>query len=414
MNSSNPLQDSLFLRVWNVGSSARSSSIRNFSAEGEGAALRRLVETGWVKAAILFDLKCPNCGRQYELVNRDSVLVCGNCGTHIDTRTEFRVERYTYEPSFQTLVTEIVSTLATAKICRGDDQFRPPPVEGFHYIGRFSSASDAQIEVFLAKGELKPRPLRELWGLALEMGFNGLVVCPGISEETERILSLVAASIPLLCVSADSLPQAETLVQIAGFPTFRADLSTRVSAFAQVLGGPAKSRGRLSPVVPDEIDELAKSGGRRFEAPALRLMMTIGVSEHVNAPGYLPDGLLLLPDGFWIVDVKSSEQGFAFDVSERDKAFRYISTVQAEYRTPLDGWTFYGEIVLTRTDPLQVNHLRSARDYFLSEGVRSTVVPSVSKGCGTSSNGLGTTRVTGTSMTLHRIRSSCCYWPAVP
>jgi hypothetical protein len=88
----------------------------------------------------------------------------------------------------------------------------------------------------------------------------------------------------------------------------------------------------------------------------------------------VPDGLLVLPDGVWIVDAKSSEGGFSYPQPERDKAWRYLETIEKRMDQFTSSWRFYGEIIVTNTDALLARDMERARMDLRARGTTSIVV----------------------------------------
>jgi hypothetical protein len=284
----------------------------------------------------------------------------------------FKHEYYRYVPNFDSLLGWIAETLDKGGLSLHATS-RHSDIEHILDAGEIIKHPNVSLDLFLATGAVDTRALAEIWVLLVQRGTLGVLIHPGMSEDAAKLVALTFASVPFITIEAVELPNVSSIDQIVDFPRFRAEIARLLQTvtFPQSVELTGVAPG-VSPL-PTGIDALARTGGEQFQAPAISLLHTLGAPEVLPKEAYCPDGILLLPDGFWLVDTKSSIDGFKFSVPEREKSRRYVRTFEEKQDSSSD-WTFFGEIILTRTDVLGPQTIRRARDFLLAEDLRSSIV----------------------------------------
>ena len=180
---------------------------------------------------------------------------------------------------------------------------------------------------------------------------------------------------PVLALEYPRLENPDVAQQIALFPKYRDLVTESLAEIARRLNpdGKDSTTDLFEGDSEGQIDQLARTGRERSQLPALKLLMALGPTVGFTKAPWVPDGVLLVPGGFWIVDPKSSEKGFSFSTSERDKIARYLNVLEKQEHLFGPSLKFHGEIIITRTDPINLSAIESATSYLRSRRPDSVV-----------------------------------------
>ncbi len=363
------LLDPITYAVWEAGHSVTFQELEILGLSDLGDRLTKLREAGVLRADLRSGLVCPNCLTPLEYIRRNTLLVCG-CGYKADIVAQFDPRWFRFSPEFVRIWDGISSALKVPGLdVRVEKTHRE--IEHVIEIGMLSKKEEPGLRVFLCTRRMDVRPLSEVWTSLVQRQEIGMILHPGLTPEAECLVGLTAASIPMYLQHVLHLDEGDSVNRILQFPRFRREIDQRIDSIKKRMYGVAEE---VSVPAKPNLEELSRIGGERFQAPAIGLLHTLGAPETLPKREYQPDGTLLLPTGYWIIDTKSSQKGFTFSTSERDKAKRYVQALEEKPGQSEDGWAFFGEIILTRTGHVDSKLMGRVNDYILASGLRSSLV----------------------------------------
>lgn len=364
MSTSNPDTDQLML--WQRGGLSSASELGPWSPE-RAEEVDGKIASGLINRQMLSAIDCPDCHVRMTLVKR-AVLVCEKCKNTIDTRKDFRPEFYSYSANLKDVVKRSVDALHSVGLTEAGVSPIVPDFASMRWVATLNDSEGRSVELLLATERVKQRGLHEAWGWARSNGHKAILIHPGLTKAAEQLLEFGVESSPIFALDFQRLWSEPGLRQAANFPRFRDRVSLALSAISNGLAGPSIEHDGEGLFDNSEaaLEELARSGGERYQRPALKLLMTLGPTYPFSKAGWVPDGVLLDPAGFWIVDPKSSELGFSFSTAERDKIARYLGVLDAKQSALGRSLRFRGEILVTRTAPIDASRLRLAADFIRS------------------------------------------------
>ena len=364
--------EEVLVRIWRVGHPA---SLEEIDLDLDRASLEkeigRLHVAGKINGQLRANLVCEQCGNPYEYAHADRVLTSA-CGNTVDLSQQFKPDFYRYVPNFDQLGKWVTQSLAREEF-RTHSRSQNSQIEHIVDLGQITRPPSLSLDLFLSTTVVDTRSLAELWVLLVRRGRLGVLLHPGMSEEATELAALTFSSMPFISIEAAELASPAVVSQVAEFPGFRTEIERMLERTRSVPEIDSLSGSSDDDPLPVGIGVLARVGGERFQAPVISLLHTLGAPENLPKTPYCPDGILLLPDGYWLVDAKSSLDGFSFSVPEREKARRYVRPFEERQGSSSD-WTFFGELILTRTDVVDSATIRRARDFLLAEDLRSSIV----------------------------------------
>ena len=375
MNRSQHLTDPLLIATWQDGKPLSAGALGARTPEELGR-LKRLVETGLVEKTLLSSVRCEKDGERLKPVDRSRALVCPRCSTTIELDKPESLGFYTFQVGFPELAKQTKAAFKAHGLPIGQEGAFPSGREILS-IGTASGEGGTSIEILLARKRVGPSALLATWGYCATSSRISVLIHPGLSEQAESYLRLSFQACPIYALHASGLGD-DTLFEAARkFPKFRRTVESRLKGVESVLfpDGRKPSVEEVDPFGVDA-DELAKHGKASYEPTALSLLSILGPTLPFSRRGgvrQVPDGILLLPDGVWIVDAKSASDHFRYQQSQRDQVWRYLETIERR-RDHFDAhWRFYGEVIVTLTDPLDPVEIERARRDLRARGTSAVV-----------------------------------------
>lgn len=359
--------------VWSKGGSVSIEQLSEFGGVDDTWKKEEICENYYLKAELRGNITCRKCEGVMKSVKSDTILVCPSCNNIIDVERDQYSYLFWFTPDFTRISQHILQALTEKGI---------PPVVGKKHseidhlfeICTFSFENSLPYRLYLAESILDISPVSLLWTDLFISNEYAIVLHPGLSESVENLLSLTVSSAPIIFSDLDSIGENDFLKNVERFDTFIQQVSDLVDFFLahsqklQTSEEKTKVKG-----LPYDIDNLARAGREKFEAPAMNLLNTIGVSYPLDRHKYYPDGFLMLKDSFWIVDAKSSGKGFQLEQSERDKTDRYRRIIELELESEVPNWRFMGELVVTKTSHIDKRLIDRLRLFFDNSDLHSTV-----------------------------------------
>jgi len=361
------------IELWRGGRPVDADALGPWTPERTREVLGKL-RAGILLSELLSAIPCPECRSQMTLVRR-TVLHCENCKTTFDTTKDFHPGFYAYNANVDFARRKALDILTAAGFSQGVKFNGFPRIVGADAVATLRDENGTELDLVIASARVERETLYQLWGFAKVHSRKVVLVHPGLAHDAEQLLELALEVSPVLSLEYPRLENPDVAQQVALFPKYR-DLVT------ESLAGISR---RLSPdgnePTPDlfqgdsegQIDQLARTGGEQYQLPALKLLMALGPTVGFTKAPWVPDGVLLVSGGFWIVDPKSSEKGFSFSTSERDKIARYLDVLEKREHLFGPSLKFHGEIIITRTDPINPSAIESATSYLRSRNPDSVV-----------------------------------------
>lgn len=363
----------LTLEIWKKGGPVGIEQFKSYIEVGKLYTVEEFCEEMVLMSNLKPVVMCLSCGHQLKNFRQDRYLIC-TCGTRIDTLETTNLDMFRFIPDFDRIAESVSTELISLGVTISKES-KELDIEYLRDLGMLKRNDEINLRLLVSTKSLEQRTVSELWGNLQLRKERGIVIYPGLSKESEILISTTAASIPILFLNYQSFPKANFIEQLHQFQFFRDDVEKRLRELNILFEGvfAVKSDAILTGL-PENLDYLSKRGGESFESPAIKLLNTIGAPLELTKRPYLPDGILLLPKGFWIIDAKSSLYGFKFNVDERDKASRYVRTIEENNTYSGPGWKFFGEIILTGTENITSETIRKVKGYFSGAKLDSSIV----------------------------------------
>ncbi len=334
--------------------------------------IRELVEAGILEKRLKPEIPCPACNRTMG-IRLDIGYTCTSCGRVILLEDDHLLEHSTYRASVQ----HLVKTMRNHLVNEGFNLISTEEsrIAGVYAIGRIQSGSEGELDLVLLAKPLSTTTLSALLGDAIAHSTNTAVFIPSSESGFERSQSELIAFPKLLTMDLPLFGQEPTMRNLERFLSHSAFLSSIIASIREVTGSDQSLF-----MTRDEVQflenarRLSQTGRKRFEPIALRLLQPLGITSRFKAGGYGPDGMLYLPDEFYIVDAKSTESQFEFRVEERDKIHRYIRAIEDNCDF-LGEYGFSGEIIVTPS--LKEPHsdtLDKVEEYFSKNPINGRLV----------------------------------------
>lgn len=359
--------DQLEALLWRTGHPVMARDLGPWTKEAS-AELHQRVKSGTINARILTSLECPKCQTRLTLVRR-FVLLCEKCKFVADTREDFRPEWYSLSVDLIRLQRASASLLAQAGFSQADAPNVVPALGGVGFVGLFRNSAGQELDLFMGQESVRQQTLLQIWGYANAKNRRLVLVHPGLTEGAAKLLELGAQICPVLSVQYSKRIDDAVLAQIRLFPSYCESVSRALDSISAGIEAEDSDVDKvgLFTGIDHSVEELARSGGVSYEPYALGLLMPLGPTFPFTKRGWVPDGVLLDPRGFWIVDPKSSEHGFTFSTAEEDKLARYLRVMRGGQESFGPSLRFRGEIIVTRTDPIPPERLSRATDFVRSQ-----------------------------------------------
>jgi len=368
--------DRVLLSAWQAGRPVSAALIGTKDAPGL-AQLQLHLDAGLLRKTLLPSIHCENDGERLRLVGDGQVLVCQRCNSTIELQKTSSLEFYSFKVDFETLALRVQGAFTDRgiKVTRGGSF---PAGRDVVPIGSFTGLDGSEIDLLLAKKTLNPGSLLQVWGHCASTSRTAVLVHPELSPNADSFLRLSFQSSPVYAIRADSLREVQTYESAAKFPAFRRTIADRLKGVETLLfsdSGVKLGGERVDPF-GIEADELSLHGRVGYEPVALKLLSVLAPTLKFSRRGgvlQVPDGILVLPDGVWMVDAKSSSEGFRYRQDERDKIRRYLETIEKRSDHFNERWKFYGLIIVTRTAALRKEDVENARNDLRARGAASIV-----------------------------------------
>ena len=375
MNPSQILTDSLIISSWQAGKPLTASELGLRTPE-DLEHLQHLVATGLVEKTLLSSIRCEKDGERLRPVERSTILVCRRCGATIELDKPESLKFYAFQVGFTALADQ-TKVIFRAHGLPLDPGGGFPSGRDILSIGSSYGEEGIRMEILLARKRVSPNALLSAWGYCATSGKVSVLIHPGLSEQAESYLRLSFQACPIYALHASGLDDTALFEAARRFPKFRRTVESRLKGVESVLfpDSASPSLAEIDPFGADA-DELAKHGRASYEPAALSLLSILGPTLRFSRRGgvrQVPDGILLLPDGVWIVDAKSASDRFHYEQSQRDQVWRYLETIEKRKEQFDARWSFYGEVIVTRTDTLDSAEIDRARDDLRARGTSTGV-----------------------------------------
>lgn len=357
-------------QIWGSG---RAVSLDELSNNGHlGKTASQFCKSYNLKYELKSGLECPACGRSFKYLDNNTYLVC-SCGNQINTHKTDNLNIFRFTPDFDEIVNQIAKALKE-KLYERDDRQPYAPIEYLKEVGVVKKDSKPLLRLFLATKKIDLDVISKLWVRLISQKEYGAVIHPSITKEARDFVDLTATSVPILFCNLESIEDPEFTNQFDAFHSFREETDRRFEHFKSLGLFNDLSNLTYENDLSLNLETLARFGGERFEERAIPLLHTLGAPKELSKRPFVPDGILLLPRGYWIIDAKSSNKGFEFDVSERDKAIRYITNLERESGPHETDMSFHGEIILALTSHITSELIYKVNDQYASSGLKSSIV----------------------------------------
>ena len=356
--------DPVLLSAWQMGRPVPAHAIGAMDPPGL-AQLRLLLNNRLVTKTLLASIHCKRDGERLRLVGDSQALVCPRCSSTIELQNTDSVEYYNFQVNLDILAMRVREAFTERGLQVAPGGSFPASMEVVP-IGSFIGLDGSEIDLLLAKRTLSPGALLQVWGHCASTLRTVVLVHPELSPSADSFLRLSFQSSPIYAIRADSLREAKTYESASKFPAFRRTIADRLKGVEGLLfagDGAALREERIDPFGVDA-DELSLHGGPSYEPAALKLLSVLAPTLKFSRRGgvrQVPDGILVLPDGVWLVDAKSSTEAFRYRQDERDKIRRYLETIESRSDHFNDKWKFYGLLIVTRTGQLRERDVENAR-----------------------------------------------------
>ena len=369
------LTDPILGSTWQAGRPVTAVELGAQTSEAL-AHLRRLVDGGLLEKTLLSSVRCDNDGERMKAVDKSRALVCPRCPNTIELNKTESLVFYTFQVGLDELTNQAIATFEANGLPVGGAGEYPGGRE-LASIGVVTAGEGEGLEILLAKKRVTASALLSAWGYCTSSDKICILIHPGLSKQAESYLRLSFQASPIFCVHASALGDGQLFQAARNFRDFRKTVELRLEGVESVLFQAATSPPAevVNPFGVDA-DELAKHGRAGYEPTALSLLSILGPTLRFSRRDrvqQVPDGMLLLPDGVWIVDAKSATNGFHYKQSERDQTWRYIETIEKRSDLFDARWRFYGEIIVTLTDTVDLGEIENARRDLRARGTLAVV-----------------------------------------
>jgi hypothetical protein len=192
-----------------------------------------------------------------------------------------------------------------------------------------------------------------------------------LSQHEAGLLALPRVQLVPISKIADE----HTNLDISRFMNFTNFMSSAIYSLNQIIDSDQSFAISLEEMdFLENAKQLSRTGRERFEPVVLRLLQILGFTSRLREKGYGPDGALFLPNGFYIIDAKSTASYFKFEVDERDKILRYIRTLE-DNASEFGEYPFFGEVIVTPSLPEPSSRvLDKVEKYFLKNPIKGHLV----------------------------------------
>ncbi|MHA2022695.1 MAG: hypothetical protein ACTSWQ_03435 [Candidatus Thorarchaeota archaeon] len=344
----------------------------------KSSTLENLITSGIVQQQLQAHINCTSCKGQME-DRFGTTLVCMKCGHQIDLNTKEGVQFTVYRVSPENLALKISNSLSEAgfETCYLPDL----RIAGVQSISRIQIDESSTCELVLVFKPFDKTTLYALLGAA-SVDKSNIVVLHSDFDSTTNPEEVDTFSFPrLLPFHIANFSQESFVEVLKNYITLTSFLSSIIYSIKDIVNSDQKfvlTRTELDFL--DNAKTQSKIGGIDFEPIALRLLQVFSFTSRFESGGYGPDGMLWLPEEFYIVDAKSTKSNFEFAVSERDKIHRYMRTIEEKVEL-LDGYHFSGEIIITPDlrEPY-TDTLDKVEKYFVKNDVKGRLVVMSSDG----------------------------------
>ncbi len=374
MPESEDLTDPLLISTWMAG---KPLSMRDLGVQtrDDMERLMRLVNASLIEKTLL-SVRCEKDGARLKPVDQSRALVCPRCWTTVELREPDSLKFY----GFQVGNAELVRQAKAAFEVRGLPVAAGggfPSGREIASIGTLSFEDESAMEILLAKKRVTLTSFFSAWGYSSKSKTLSVLVHPGLGEEVESSMRLSFQACPVYAFHASSLRAESAFDMLRRFPKFRRTVESRLKGVESVLfAAPPNSSVQTSDPFGVGADELAMHGGASYEPTALKLLSILGPTLRFHrreGVRQVPDGILLFPGGVWIVDAKSASERFHYEQSQRDQVWRYLETIGKREDQFDAHWRFYGELIVTRTDDIDVAEIERARNDLRARGTTAVV-----------------------------------------
>lgn len=366
------------LTAWRLGRPISYRELRATTGESKATVLR-LITDGVLLKTLLSTIRCDIDSEPLLQVERGRVLVCPRCHRIESLDATESLSRYSLSVDVKAVTQLTVEAFEANKfkhLAHGDF-VSSAEVTAAGTLQDIEGGSE--VELLVAAQEVSGASLLQIWGHCTQARRTVVLVHPGLVKEADDYLRLAFQTSPIYALYGPNLDDPQAFAAAAQFTAFRREIEEKLASVQGAFVVPPSSGApgdSAEDPHPSDLDELSHFGRASYEPAALRLLSILGPTLPFRRRAgvhQVPDGVLLLPDGFWIVDAKSSESGYRFLQGERDKIKRYIETISRRGDQFANSWKFYGAVIVARTGDLSWRDINNARRDFRTQSGAAVV-----------------------------------------
>jgi hypothetical protein len=301
-------------------------------------------------------------------------LFCKNCGRQIDLDDNNRATYSTFSVVESMLAKTLESILGEAgfSIVRGSDT----DIASVYLVGALAHDTEkTSYEFAFVSKPLNKTTLYALIGHSVTSKRYIVTFYATLSQDLSQHEVELLALPRVQFIPISKIVDEHTKLDITRFMNFAEFMSSIIYSLNQILDS-----DQSFTITREEMDflknakHLSRTGRERFEPMVVRLLQTLGFTSRLREKGYGPDGALFLPNGFYIIDAKSTASYFKFKVDERDKILRYIRTLE-DNASEFGEYPFFGEVIVIPSLPEPSSRvLDKVEKYFLKNPVKGHLV----------------------------------------
>lgn len=333
--------------------------------------VKKLIKKNYLKIELLSTPRCLRCkGKMRLIIDK---LMCEQCDEIISQDDEHRILYSSCSLNFSSLIEDIIVLLSKQSI--NIQHGNCLNITGFHTIGK-TRFGKKELVVVLAGGIPDLDQIYSLMGYGHTNETYVLLFHCGLKSEIHTLLMSEIIEPKLIIVDFQVLTNGKELIKTIK-SVFKTEEKLQKSIEnLEVITNEEISVPSLEGGVQfiEEIRSSSRKGRDSFEKYALLLLSHFGPTGAFKTKPFHPDGVLINPDGFWIVDAKSTDDFFKFPVREKDKAKRYIEKIENNAHR-FSKHSFFGEIIITpELEPKNYKVIDALKEYFDKNPIKSNII----------------------------------------
>ncbi len=251
----------LTLEIWKKGGPVGIEQFKSYIEVGKLYTVEEFCEEMVLMSNLKPVVMCLSCGHQLKNFRQDRYLIC-TCGTRIDTLETTNLDMFRFIPDFDRIAESVSTELISLGVTISKES-KELDIEYLRDLGMLKRNDEINLRLLVSTKSLEQRTVSELWGNLQLRKERGIVIYPGLSKESEILISTTAASIPILFLNYQSFPKANFIEQLHQFQFFRDDVEKRLRELNILFEGvfAVKSDAILTGL-PENLDYLSKRGGK--------------------------------------------------------------------------------------------------------------------------------------------------------